>query len=122
MNFENIKNYICIFGGYDEDDIADYLPIVENVCERIKSQLCTSCNVDDPSVSARLNFLAACRAYYEINLTASGAAGSVTSFTAGDISLTENSQVASKAKELLENAENMCNGLMTDGAFAFMEV
>lgn len=122
MNFENIKKYICIFGGYEEGDISDYLPIIENVCERIKSQLCSSCDENDPSVSARLNFLAACRAYYEINLTASGAAGSVTSFTAGDISLTENSQVASKAKELLENAENMCNGLMTDGAFAFMEV
>lgn len=122
MNVENIKKYVCIFGGYDEEEMTEYLPIVENVCVRIRAQLCSSCDESDPSVSARLDFLAACRTYYEINLTSGGAAGSVTSFTAGDISLTENTQVVSSAKALLENAETMCASLMNDGAFAFMEV
>lgn len=122
MNTESIKQFVCLLGGYDKTELEKYLFLIENVCERIRAQLCSACDESDPSVGARLNYLAACRVCYEISLTADASGDNVTSFKAGDISVSKDANLSSGARKLLENAENMCSSLLRDSAFAFREV
>lgn len=69
----------------------------------------------------RLIQLAAAKAYYSIMCSAEFSGG-VTSFKAGDVSVSERAGSVSGAERLLRFAMNDCKGLVRSECFAFLGV
>lgn len=93
-----------------------YFPFVEAAMAWAQAIVKDGADENDP----RLVQLAAARAYYGIMCSAEF--GSATSFSAGDVSLTENGRGAERALSLLSLAIRDCACLIQNGDFAFMGV
>lgn len=117
MNQEKVQDLLQQISGMTEEETAAYSKVTELACARAEAQLKHSGDADD----ARTLAYAAAMAYYMICLC-EDAKNDITSFTAGDISITGNASRTEAARQLLQTAEKNCAGMLQAGAFAFMGV
>ncbi len=76
---------------------------------------------EDEQTSTRLALIAAARANYLIALAQSGDSR-ITSFKAGDVSITESTDAVAAAKALMEEMESTGHGITADSGFVFQTV
>jgi len=98
----------------DAEELEQYSSLIENSVSLVESNLKDSTFCSD----ARIVYLAAARANYHISLL--GETGGVSSFKAGDVSLTVGGTQSAKA--IFEEAKRDSASLITDNGFVFMGV
>lgn len=114
IRIEDVNEALKFIGDYSEDEIKKYSRVIENA---VLSICGTADNCDDE----RLIYLCAVKANYDIVLI-TGSTDNVTSFTAGDVSITQGSTLTEHAKQLYMNALKDCSDLIKDSGFAFLGV
>lgn len=114
MDIKLVENSLAAMCGF-EDGVPDmYFPFVEAALAWAQSVIKDEADENDPRVIQ----LAAAKA--AVGIMCSGEIGGVTSFSAGDVSLTENGRGVERALALLNLAMKDCAGLIQNGGFAFM--
>lgn len=111
---EDVIEILKSVGDYSDEDIKKYSKVVENAVSVIS-------DFTDCRDSSKLNYLCAVKANYDIVLI-SGSSDNITSFTAGDVSITQGTELIEFAKQLYMNALNDCSDLVKDSGFAFLGV
>ncbi|MCD7872477.1 MAG: hypothetical protein LUG21_04120 [Clostridiales bacterium] len=112
---ENVLEYIKTLGGFSDDDLLKYNSVIDF------SIMSTFENLKDKSFETdeRAVFLSAAKAFYFIAFSLH--CENVYSFTAGDVSVTEQHS-PEYAKEILDKAYSAAGSLIKDGGFAFIGV
>lgn len=116
INYEAVESLVVIMGDYSNEQIQKYQPIIDNA-------ICIVGNMTDENnySDERIIYLAAARANYNIKLI-EACGVSVSSFTAGEISISENNSTTDNSKQLLESAMLAAQDLISDDSFAFLGV
>lgn len=117
INVDDVKSVAAALGNFSEDELEKYSPLIECAVSVVSSMLKDETLCED----SRVIYLAAAKANYDAAL-ASSCAGKVTSFSAGDISISESSVSVENAKALFDNAGMSCAELIRDDSFAFSGV
>lgn len=115
INIERVKLILSALASKTADELEQYSPIISNAVAVI-SRLVDECNHSDE----RVEFLAATKANYDICLISS--CDDVTSFSAGDVSITQGANGKECAKAILDDAMKNVADVISDNGFAFMEV
>ena len=110
---ERVKEVLLSISNLDSETVESYLPLIENAVAYVNSK---SGVYDD----SRATMLAAARANYSISLAIGG--DGITGFRAGDVSITQKSNAAENARQLLISAEEACSDIISDTGFAFRTV
>lgn len=110
---ENLK----VMGDFEDGFQQKYSSLINASAKSVLEILKDGVDENDPRI---IQFVAA-KAFFLITNSASFSDG-VTSFSASGISITEKSDFAKNAKEILENAKADCRGLILDDGFAFLGV
>ncbi|MGN0458111.1 MAG: hypothetical protein ACI4IL_03940 [Eubacterium sp.] len=113
MNVDEITSALRTISDFDDEEINRYLPIID-----MNASLIDAAEVDEADHDAVIYYLSA-KTYYEICLMQSG--DEVTSFSAGDVKITQSSDVK-RAKELFEISKQGAAAYIKDNAFAFLGV
>lgn len=117
INIDDVKSVAAVIGNYSDDELEKYSSLIECAVSAVSSML-----KDDTFCSdTRVIYLAAAKANYDAVL-ASSCVGTVTSFTAGDVSISESAASVENAMTLLNNARLSCAELINDDGFAFLGV
>lgn len=116
INKEDVKALLIVIGDYDSEQIQKYQQLLENAISIVGKMADESDHAD-----SRIVYLAAAKANYDIKLIES-CSGSVSSFTAGDVSITENANAVDNSKQLLNSAIADASTLIIDKGFAFLGV
>ncbi|MBQ7740586.1 MAG: hypothetical protein IJT65_05065 [Eubacterium sp.] len=112
VDINNVKQKLSQLSKIDVQELADFLALIENAASWVDARLIAS-------DASKAELLAAAKANYDISLTKSGISG-VTSFKAGDVSITRKSgEEFSGAKALFESILNDCSDILSDSAFDF---
>lgn len=115
INIEGVRATLCALTGLDNAELDCFLPIINNAI------LATEGLVDEENHSdERVEYLAGAKANYEIQLASAN--DNVTSFSAGDVSLTQSANGASNAKTILDEAMKNVANIICDNGFAFIGV
>ena len=109
-----VAESLNLLGGFDDEAVRRYKPIIDAVLAEVSDAAVDDAQENDP----RLAQLAAAKAYAVICAAEND---DVTSFSAGDVSLTVRS-ASENAKAYLDAALSGCTGLLKDSGFAFMSV
>lgn len=117
IDINKVKGIVKIIGDFTDEDLDKYSVIIENTVDSVSATLVDGVDTDD----SRVVYLAATRVNLEIALCQHSGDG-VTSFKAGDISITESNDALNYAKLLFNNAKSDCAGLLIDDSFAFLGV
>lgn len=107
-------------GGFEDGFDEKYKTIIEGSAEAVRLTVKNPQDENDPRVIQ----LAAANAYYAIMCTADYSDG-ITSFSAGDVSISEARDTADGALRLLNAAKEACRSLIHNdgyGGFAFLSV
>lgn len=115
INIDEVKKTLAVMAQVDDDDVEEYINIIKSAISTISNLISTEHHTDDRAI-----YLASAKAYYDLSLT-SGFSDDVTSFSAGDIKITQQSK-RSHAKELLDSAMADAHNLICDNGFAFLGV
>lgn len=110
---EDILRAVC---DYNDGDIERYSAIIEAAVSSAEKKAADESLHSDE----RIVMLAAAQANYSVCLAAG--ADDITSFTAGDISLSRGSDALSRAKLFLQQAQEQCASIISDSGFAFIDV
>lgn len=113
LALESLKAMGDFENGFEQKYSSLINASAKSVCEMLKDGV----DENDPRVIQ----LVAAKAFYAITNTATFSDG-VTSFSAGDISITEKVDFAKNAKEILQSAKADCRCLILDDGFAFLGV
>ncbi len=118
MDLQKIKDYLMAMGDFTAEEIEKYGFILESSVTSVLDLLKDSADVND----ARIMLLMAAKAYYKICCLPSFSDG-VTSFSAGDVSITEKEGIAlNGAKEIYNTALSDCREFINDNSFAFLGI
>lgn len=117
INVDDVKSVAAALGGYSDDELEKYTSVIDCAVSVVSSML----NNEDLCSDARVIYLAAAKAHYDAVLISSCTDG-ITSFTAGDVSISESSASVEYARALLESARLDCAALIKDDSFAFLGV
>ncbi|MDE6723532.1 MAG: hypothetical protein K2J55_04975 [Eubacterium sp.] len=119
-----VKKTVALMGGFDEEEVEKYNPFILAASLSVDEFL----NEDADENDARIIQLAAAKAYNSICCIAENA-DAITSFTAGEITVKQDSNLKDFAEEVLSSAFKDCKQLLkpnseldeTNG-FAFLGV
>ncbi len=114
---QKVYDYIKAIGNYNDDEIGQYSPLIDNAISAVSQSLGNGVDTDD----ARVICLAGAKANYTICLAKASGDG-VVDFKAGDISISQSNDYIAQAKQLLELAYKDCAVLIVDDGFAFLGV
>ncbi|MFR5875371.1 MAG: hypothetical protein ACLUFN_02650 [Eubacterium sp.] len=117
INVDDVKDAMAALGNYNDDKLERYSALIECAASVVSSMLKEESLCKD----SRAIFLAAAKANYDAALSSS-CADRVTSFTAGDISISESTSSVDNAKALFDDAKLNCALLIVDDSFAFLGV
>lgn len=117
MTIERVLESLMIIGEYSDEDIARYTPLARKNLALIQP---SRENLTDSDVQ-RLAYLIGAKTNYEIALIRSQETDSITSFSAGDVKITQNDSLA-LAKEIYSSALEDAGGLIDDESFCFRSV
>lgn len=117
INKKNVIDCIKTFGAFDDGFDVQYSRIIDFSIKSIGELLKRKSDADDE----RVEFLAAARAFYIIS-SVGRETDNVTSFSAGDVSITEKADGTDLAKNILKEAMAAAHSLIHDGGFAFIGV
>ncbi len=112
---ENVKSLVKTIGGYEDNELDRFDILIENIIDTLNSQLKNPSYCND----ARIEMLAATTVNYQLVIVENDG---VTSFKAGDLSVTQSGYAAMNAKTLLDNAKENATDLIIDSGFAFLGV
>ena len=117
MTVQQVTAVLLTISPYSAEVLATKSAVIENSIQSVTAMLKEGADdADDRAV-----YLAAARANYDLLLSDAGA-DSVSTFKAGDVSITENKSALQQAERLYQNAAAACAVLLTDSAFAFLSV
>lgn len=117
MTIERVLEALAIIGEYSDDDIIRYTPLARKNLAIIQP---TRDNLTD-SDAERLAYLIGAKTNYEIALIRSQETDNITSFSAGDVKITQGNSL-SLAKEILTSAMEDASDLISDELFCFRSV
>lgn len=117
IDTQMVYDYIKAIGNYDDEEIAQYSPLIDNAISVVSQSLGDDVDMTD----ARVVALAGAKANYTICLAKASGDG-VVDFKAGDISISQSNEYITQAKQLLELAYQDCAVLVVDDGFAFLGV
>lgn len=117
INKDNVVAFIKALGDFESGFESEYSSIIDFSIKCTAEMLLNSEYENDE----RAEFLAAAKALNVIYSTGS-AQGSVTSFTAGDVSITEKSSSLDFARNILKEAMEAAGSIINDSSFAFIGV
>ena len=124
IDTELVKKTVALMGGFDNEEIEKYNQFISAASLSVSEFL----NEDTDENDARIIQLAAAKAYNSICCIAENADG-ITSFTAGEITVKQNSNLKDFAEEALNSAIKDCkqllkpnSGLDEANGFAFLGV
>lgn len=115
INIERVKAILCSLSSRSIEELEQYEPIVKNAVNIASRLVCEDAHGDD-----RAEYFAATKANYDISL-ASNCDG-VTSFSAGDVSISQGSNSHLNAKAMLDDAMKNASDIISDNGFAFLGV
>lgn len=115
ISVEKVKLVLSSLSSTEVDDLEHYSPIIKNAVA-VASKLVDEADHSDE----RVEFLAAAKANYDICLISS--CDAVTSFSAGDVSITQGANGREGAKAILDDAMKNVADIISDNGFAFMGV
>lgn len=110
-----VENSLKAMGGFEDGFEKNYTSFIQSAVKSVSEMIRDDADEND----ARLIQLAAAKAYYGILCSAERSNG-VTSFSAGDISISEKSGGEKSAADFLRFALNECKCLIRNDSFAFM--
>lgn len=116
ISVENVKKIVESIGGFDNCEIDNYDVLIQNAIATVCSQI----KDDTDSGNSRIEMLVAAMVNYQLAIITSN--DDVSSFKAGDISFTQNTEKVKNAKQLLDNAKENAFDLIIDNGFAFLGV
>lgn len=115
INIERVKLVLCALSSMENAELEAFAPIISNAV------FVTSTLIDEAHHSdERAEYLAAAKANYNICLASK--CDDVTSFSAGDVSISQSGTGLSSAKAILDEATNNVAGIINDNGFAFLGV
>lgn len=116
MSVDDTLSLLKSISSLDDEETDRFLPILK------KNYYCYCDNVSLDTVADenRLMYFVAAKTNYEIMLI-KNSESSVTSFTAGDVTVTESGGV-SVAKDIYESARCDVSNIIGDNCFAFLDV
>ncbi len=114
---QKINEYLKVIANLSDEELVKYQTFVNSEIKSICECLIQESDADDERVIA----LVGAKANYDIALAKSSEDG-VVSFSAGDISISENSKYLDNAKALVDLAYKKCTTLLSDNSFAFLGV
>ena len=117
INKELVKESVMLMGDFEYGEVEAYAPFIDAAVAFVWEQIKDGVDENDP----RIIQLAAAKAYKSILLSASETDG-FTSFTAGSISVTQNTEALGNAEDYYAGALSDCSGLINDSGFAFLGV
>ncbi len=109
VSAEEVKSCLKLFGDYSDEELEKYDVMIEEAAESVKDE------------TEKAAMLAAARLNYKLALI-NGSGDGVTSFKAGDVSITQNDNSVEYAKSLFEQIAADCPELSDDSGFAFRTV
>lgn len=112
-----VKESLKLLTGFDDEETESYMPVLNAAIASVSAMLKDDAEENDPRVIQ----LAAAKAYCGICRSATGSGG-ITSFSAGDVSLTMKDSAADDSSAYLAAALADCEGLIKDSGFAFLSV
>lgn len=115
IDIENVNDILKSVGDYSDDQLKKYRKVVDNAVSVINSM------TESQGSNSKIDYLCALKANYDIVLL-SASEDNITSFTAGDVSITQGTDLIAFAKQLYTNALNDCADLIKDNGFAFLGV
>jgi hypothetical protein len=115
MSIDDILNSLSLIGNYSEDEVEKYRSFAEK-----NLMLVGNVEIHDEADWVRLDYLVAAKTNYEIALMKAGESN-VTSFTAGDVSITESDSV-NTAREIYYSALADASDLVGDNGFEFRSI
>ena len=107
INTELVKAGILLMGDLEEDEVEKFSTVISSAVSATEAVIKENADDNDPRVIQ----LAAAKAYYAICCAASQTDG-ITSFSAGDVSVTQKADTLSNAKCYYEMALNDCRTLL----------
>lgn len=116
ISFDEVRNILKSLGDLSDEELDTYSMVINNCVYTVSSHIKSETENDE-----RISYLAAAKANYEIALARSGS-DRVTTFKAGDVSISESDSFIEYAKELFESAKHDCSDLISDEGFAFLGV
>lgn len=117
INLDDVKKAFCIISSCSSEAAEEFSVIIENAVSFVQDIIRDESSQSDSKVI----FLAAAKANYDLALI-QGEKDGITSFSAGDISISKSSSSAENAKLLFENAKSDCAALISDNGFVFRGV
>lgn len=115
ININEVKKSLAVIAQLDESELEEYNSIISVAVSTISSMINEEHHADERAI-----YLSATKANYDLSLV-SGFGDGITSFSAGDVKITQNSNKSS-AKALLDNAMANAHDLVCDNGFAFLGV
>lgn len=107
INTELVQASIALMGDMEDAELEKFNPIIDSAIAAVCAVIKDDTDENDPRVIQ----LAAAKAYKAICCSASQADG-VTSFTAGDVSVTQKADTFGNAESYYEMALNDCRALL----------
>lgn len=117
INEQKINEYLKAVANLSDEELVKYQVFISREIKSVYECLTRKSNADDERVIA----LVGAKANYDIVLAKSSEDG-VVSFSAGDISISENGKYLNNAKTLVDLAFKDCATLLSDNSFAFLGV
>ena len=114
ISIENVKSRLKVLSSLSDEEIERYEAIITSCIFALEGRLAG----DGKEGSERLELYAAAKANYHIALI-NDADGDVTSFSAGDLSISRNADALVSAEKILKSLEEDCSDLIKGDGFAF---
>lgn len=114
ISLERVMQILVEITGLKEVELEPYFLIISNAVNVTSMEIDEACHKQD-----RVIHYAAAKANYAISLVKDD--DGISSFSAGDVSITKNNQNNS-AKRFLEEAEKSVSDIIVDKGFAFLGV
>lgn len=125
MTAWEVKDYLSDLTCWGEEEEEKILALCKSSLNEIESML----KADADRSDARISAVAAAKAYYKLSIkrSSSSETDGITSFKAGDVSITQNStgnssKILDKAEKLYHEALQVLIPLCQDNGFAFENV
>ena len=116
VNIEKVKALLISWGTIGEEEAQQYAALIAAAAEYTQRVLGSNSTYSEDEAS----YYAASKANLDIILTRGGE--SITSFTAGDITIKSADNAEEKARALFESVKGSFTDIKTDPSFAFMTV
>jgi hypothetical protein len=117
ININDVIPVTALLGNYSDEELEKYAALIENAVSVASSML----KDESMSKESKAIYLASAKANYDMALAMTGG-DNVTSFKAGDVSISECSAFVENAKAIFEEAKVHCASLIKDECFAFLGV